>query len=408
MASEQARLAAEIAPRLSELAAALRTGGVRCGVDQLLLAHRVLAEVEPTRAMTRAALRCALCRSPEDHAVFERAFVAVFGAESTVIPSERPADAGRAEGERLPGASGSNAEAQSRRRAVDARELGDRTHGEAEGEPLASPAQWSPVEIERERSFRDYGERERVRARPYLRHLALALPTRMSASLETVASRGRMLDTRGTIRGALSSGGDPLDLRWLSPARTQRRLVFVCDLSGSMAPYARMVLEYVHAIARAGRGVEAFCFATTLERITHEIRDRDVDRAIARAEQRLPGRAGGTRIGAAIASLNREHRGPLGRGAIVAILSDGWDRGEPELLAREMARLRRTAHRVLWLDPNVGGAGYEPLTRGMREALPHVDRLLPGDTLRALEALAEALRQGLPETTSRARLRRPA
>jgi uncharacterized protein with von Willebrand factor type A (vWA) domain len=159
-----------------------------------------------------------------------------------------------------------------------------------------------------------------------------------------------------------------------------------------MAPFAAMGLEYVHAVLRAGARAEAFCFGTRLTRVTAELRAADGATALASAEAKAADRAGGTRIGAAIAALNREHRHRLGRGAVVVILSDGWDRGEPGLLAAEMAHLRRGAYAVLWLDPHLAEPAYEPLTRGMRESLPSVRASFAGDRLSGLAALTDAAR----------------
>jgi uncharacterized protein with von Willebrand factor type A (vWA) domain len=176
--------------------------------------------------------------------------------------------------------------------------------------------------------------------------------------------------------------------------------VLVCDVSGSMAPYARMLLQYVQANVAARSRVEAFAFGTQLTRITRELATgggRDPDAALARAAGAAGDWSGGTRIGSAIAELNRVHGRRIGRGAMVVVLSDGWDRGEPEELAAEMARLRRCAYRVVWLNPLAADPRYEPLTRGMRAALPHVDRLLPGNSLRSLEQLADLMEQGAAE-----------
>jgi uncharacterized protein with von Willebrand factor type A (vWA) domain len=186
-----------------------------------------------------------------------------------------------------------------------------------------------------------------------------------------------------------------VERRWREPALRPRRLVLVCDVSGSMTPYARMLLQYLQAAVAAHRRVEAFAFGTRLTRITRELAERDPDRALERAAEAVEDWSGGTRIGEALATLNREHGRRLGRGAVVVLLSDGWDRGEPELLAAEMARLRRSAHRVIWLNPLKAHPGYEPLARGMVAALPHADHFLAGSSLRSLEELAALLGEGL-------------
>jgi uncharacterized protein len=193
------------------------------------------------------------------------------------------------------------------------------------------------------------------------------------------------------VRASLRTGGEPVQRHWRAPSERPRPVVLVCDVSGSMAPYARMLLQYLHACVAARRRVEAFAFGTRLTRITNELAGRDHDRALERASAAVLDFAGGTRIGAALAELNRAHGRRLGRGAVVVILSDGWDRGEPEPLSAEMARLRRSAHRLVWLNPLAAHSGYEPLTRGMRAAIPHTDRMLPGNSLASLEELAVML-----------------
>ena len=158
-----------------------------------------------------------------------------------------------------------------------------------------------------------------------------------------------------------------------------------------MAPYARMLLMYLQACVAARARVEAFVFGTRLTRVTRELAGRDPDRALGRAAEAVSDWSGGTRIGEALAELNRVHGRRIGRGALVVILSDGWDRGDPEQLGEEMARLQRCAHRVVWLNPLAADPRYEPLTRGMRAALPYVDRLLPGNSIASLEALADLM-----------------
>jgi uncharacterized protein with von Willebrand factor type A (vWA) domain len=170
-------------------------------------------------------------------------------------------------------------------------------------------------------------------------------------------------------------------------------VVLVCDVSGSMTPYARMLLQYMHASVAARRRVEAFAFGTRLTRITHELGGRDHDRALERASEAVTDFSGGTRIGDALATLNRDHGRRVGRGAVVVILSDGWDRGDPEQLQVEMARLRRSAHRLVWLNPLAAHPEFAPLTRGMRAAIPHTDELLAGNSLASLEQLAVILEE---------------
>ena len=160
-----------------------------------------------------------------------------------------------------------------------------------------------------------------------------------------------------------------------------------------MAPYARMLLQYMHACVAARRRVEAFAFGTRLTRITNELSGRDHDTALERAAAAVHDFSGGTRIGGALAELNRVYGRRLGRGSVVVILSDGWDRGDPGLLGSELARLRRSAHRLIWLNPLAAHPDYEPLTRGMRASVPYVDEFLAGNSLQSLFELATLLEE---------------
>ena len=251
-----------------------------------------------------------------------------------------------------------------------------------------------PVRVERGGAAAGEGLRastatqERALARLLLARLARRAPQRVSRRTRPTRRRRDVHDLRATVRASLRHGGELLERRYREPAQRPRRLVLVCDVSGSMTPYARMLLQYMQASVTARTRVEAFVFGTRLTRVTRELAGRDPDRALARAAEHVTDWSGGTRIGAALAELNREHGRRIGRGAIIVVLSDGWDRGDPDVLAAEMARLRRCAYRVLWLNPLAADPRYEPLTRGMQAALPHVDHLLPGNSIASLEALA--------------------
>jgi uncharacterized protein with von Willebrand factor type A (vWA) domain len=213
---------------------------------------------------------------------------------------------------------------------------------------------------------------------------------RRSRRLRASHRRGHRPDLQRTVRASLRHGGEPVERHWRAPGLAPRPVVFVVDVSGSMAPYARMLLQYVQAAVAARRRVEAFALGTRLTRVTRELHTKDVDRALQRAIAATDF-GGGTRIGDGLAELNRVHGRRLGRGAVVVVLSDGWDRGDPGTLGAEMARLARTAHRVVWLNPLKARPGYEPLARGMGAALPHVDAFLEGHSLRSLEDLAVLL-----------------
>jgi len=207
--------------------------------------------------------------------------------------------------------------------------------------------------------------------------------------------RGTRLDMRNTFRQNLRHGGEPL--RLARRTRKTKRLPFVilCDISGSMERYARVLLQFIYAISSELDRVESFVFSTRLTRITRQLQTRDVDTALDEAAHAVHDWAGGTRIGAALRAFNYDWaRRVLGQGAVVLIISDGWDRGDVDLLAREMDRLHRSCHRLIWLNPLLGSANYEPLVRGIQAALPHIDDFLPVHNLASLEQLAALLQSG--------------
>jgi uncharacterized protein with von Willebrand factor type A (vWA) domain len=363
--------------RLAALAAALRAQGARVGVGELLSAHRALLAVDcASPADARLALRAALCSGRTDLERFERAFAEVFApARPAGDPAAPLAELGTIERAALPRAG----------------VAGDGVR-EVPGKPTPVPAAWSEVEILRTKDFAAYTQAESALARELIAQLARRAPTRLSRRTRPAARRrGHRPDVKRMLRASLRTGGEPVHRHWRAPSERPRPVVLVCDVSGSMAPYARMLLQYLHACVAARRRVEAFAFGTRLTRITNELSGRDHDRALERAASAVVDFAGGTRIGAALAELNRAHGRRLGRGAVVVIVSDGWDRGDPDLLAAEMASLRRSAHRLIWLNPLAAREGFEPLTRGMRAAIPHTDRLLPGNSLASLEELAVML-----------------
>ncbi len=376
---DAALLSAGVSASLSQLAALMRAGGAHVGVGDLLAAHRALAAVDAAeRDEAFYALRAALCSSHADMAVFAEAFAVAFSTPQDEL--EDPlAELGHIERAALP------------RLGIPAE-----TPTTAEVDAVPTPAAYSEEELLREKDFALYTDSERAVARRLLVRLAQRAPQRLSR--RTVPSRRRreVHDLRATIRLSLRHGGEFVERRYRAPAVRPRRLVLVCDVSGSMAPYARMLLMYMQASVAARARVEAFVFGTRLTRVTRELAGRDPDRALRRAAEAVSDWSGGTRIGEALATLNRVHGRRIGRGSVVVILSDGWDRGDPDELTAEMARLRRCAHRVVWLNPLAADPRYEPLTRGMQAALPHVDHLIPGNSLASLEALAELMEEGVP------------
>jgi len=199
-------------------------------------------------------------------------------------------------------------------------------------------------------------------------------------------------DLRRTVRAALRTEGEPIRRHFRTPATRFRRVVLLLDVSGSMEPYARALLRFVQAAVAGRRRIEAFALGTRLTRITRELGTRDPDEALRKAAERVVDWSGGTRLGDGLRRFNEEWgvRG-MARGAVVVILSDGWDRGDPVELAEAMQRLARVAHRVVWVNPLKVTPGYAPLARGMAAALPYVDRFVEGHSLAAMEQLADVL-----------------
>jgi uncharacterized protein with von Willebrand factor type A (vWA) domain len=353
----------------------MRVQGSRVGVGEVLAGARCLEAVDPaSREEVRLALRAVMCSHHSDLDRFELAFASVFGAEQSLDGDDPLADLGQIERPALPNMG-----------------MPDPGIGAPEPDAEPVPAAWSEMELLREKDFAHYTVAEARAAREMIARLARRHPVRLSRRTRPSRRRGHMPDLRQTVRASLRTGGEPLYRRWRTPSTRPRQLVLICDVSGSMAPYSRMLLQYLHACVAARRRVEAFVFGTRLTRVTHELGGRDHDLALDRAAAAVTDFSGGTRIGAALAELNRVHGRRLGRGAVVVILSDGWDRGDPGQLEAEIGRLRRAAYRLVWLNPLAAHPDYEPLTRGMRAAVPHTDQLLAGNSLASLEQLAAIL-----------------
>jgi uncharacterized protein len=261
----------------------------------------------------------------------------------------------------------------------------------AEGDETSLRLVASAMEILRGKSFAYLSDEERQRVHKLIRTLTIQVP--IERTRRTRASRsGSTLDLRRTLRRSLRTQGEPFERAWRTRRTRRRPLVLILDVSGSMAPYSRALLQFGYAAMAAGRRVEVFCFGTRLTRVTRVLRTKDPDRAMHEIGRIVADWEGGTRIGESLKTLldGWSQRAAL-RGAVVVLCSDGLERGDPELLRRQMARLRRLAYRVVWANPLKGSPRYEPLARGMAAALPSVDVFLSGHNLESLEALAEAL-----------------
>lgn len=250
---------------------------------------------------------------------------------------------------------------------------------------------FSASEALRKKDFSQFSPEEIARARRLMERMHWKLGTRKTRRRER-ARRGEFIDQRTMLRSSMRHGGVPIQLKYRRRREKMRPLVLICDISGSMDRYSRILLQFVHTLETGLDNVEVFVFGTRLTRITRELRKRNVDRAIEDVVNAVDDWSGGTRIGEAIREFNyRWSRRVLRSNATVVMISDGWDRGDPYLLGEEMARLQRSCRRLIWLNPLLGAPGYQPLTQGIRAALPYVDYFMPIHNLQSLEALADLL-----------------
>lgn len=261
---------------------------------------------------------------------------------------------------------------------------------DAEGEAAISIVA-SAVEVLREKSFAELTEEERRRVALMIRRLAVRVPTRRTRRFRPAAT-GSRFDVKRTLRRSLRTHGEPFHRAWRDRRSRARPLVLILDVSGSMTPYARALMQFAFAAMAAGRRVEVFCFGTRLTRVTRTLRTKDPDHAMHEVGKLVQDWEGGTRIGASLKSLLDEwsQRTAL-RGSVAVLCSDGLERGDPDLLRDQMARLRRVVHRLVWVNPLKGSPRYEPLARGMAAALPSIDVFLPGHNLESLEELSRVL-----------------
>ena len=350
----------------------LREAGLEVGPGRIADALSALDEVDIGRQDdVYWSLRTTLVTRFEEIEPFDRAFNAWF-LGTPVFPPTRVRDAAAVRSR-----SGGRA---------DPIRGGDRR----DQQPERLEVGWSAAEVLRRRDFASMTPEEFSRARALMSELATVRPRRRSRRLRS-HPRGRALDLRRLARRSLATGGEPIARSFRRRIDVSRRLVILCDISGSMEAYTRGLLLFMHAAVEAGR-VEVFAFGTRLTRLTTELRTRDPEQALAAAAASVVDWASGTLIGASLKNFNDEWgRRAMSRGAVVVIVSDGWERQDPALVGREMSRLARSAYAVVWVSPLKGNLDYQPLSAGIRAALPHVDRFLPGHNIASLEDLAEVL-----------------
>ena len=379
-----------ILPNLLRFAEVLRRLGLDAGPASVLEMVRATEHIHiGRRAEFYQAARSIFVHRRQDLPIFDEAFQVFWRKPNTARSGMDLRSMGEQRRFRRPQVSAGQDEPMD-----DALALG----GEADDDSVSlidMTQTYSAREVLRQKDFAQFSGQEVAEARRMMAALRWDLGRRRTRRM--VPGHGSGIDVRRTLRRSLQYGGEMLDLAERGPKSRSRSLTLICDVSGSMERYTRMLLHFIHTIA-AGQPLEAFLFATRLTRITRQLRYRSIDQAITEVSRAVPDWAGGTRIGDAVKAFNYQWLRRTLRGqSIVMIISDGWDRGEPELLARETSRLQRSCHRLIWLNPLLGSPDYQPLTQGMQAALPYVDDFLPVHNMNSLQSLADHLGNIGPE-----------
>lgn len=351
------------------LVARLRTLGVTAPVGSTIAFATALAEVGAARRQDAYwAGRATLVHDPADVAAYDDAFRSTFGAVSEDADTTPELDVTLLiDGD------------EDREGATDGIEVGP-----------SITLRWSAQEALVDKDFAACSPEELAEAQVLMAGLRVAAAP-VAARRRRPARRGE-LDLGATHRRALRTAGEPIQLAHRARGSRARSLILLCDVSGSMEPYARVLVRFGHVAVSGRRRTEVFTLGTRCTRITRELRSHDADAALASATAAVQDWSGGTRLGEGLRSFNDGWgvRG-LARGAVVVILSDGWDRGDADLLGEQMGRLSRVAHQTVWVNPLMAQPGFAPIAGGMAAALPYVDRLVEGHSLRSLAALAEGL-----------------
>jgi len=384
----------DLPPLAGALGRRLHEAGVAVTPERSVGFARALTLVRPvSRRRLYWTARAAFVTDDAQVAAFDRVFGSVFGNPASdgevdlddaartaaAPPDERP----RSEHATASGETGASLSA-----------APPRTGGEDEqaAEVDVPLAMASDEERLAGKSFDALEPHELARLYRLMSRLELETPLRRTRRYER-GRRGRHTDLRRTLRASLRTGGEPIRLARRQRRLERRRLVMLCDISGSMEPYARAYLQFLTCAAGSGPNAEAFAFATRLTRLTRALASRHPERAIQRAAAAAPDWSSGTRIGDALKEFNDRHgRRGMARGAVVVILSDGWERGDPALVGRQMQRLSLLTHRIVWVNPRVSASAFSAEAGGMRAALPYCDALVSGHSFDALAQVVEAIR----------------
>lgn len=390
------------------LATALHREGVPTTPERAARFARALVLLPPTDAARLYwTARVALVSDRAQLPAFDRVFAGVFGGG--LDPADSRGEKTAPPPVQVPAPSRSRSSAPSDGTAPPA---GDPAPGRPGDDPGgANPdreallAAASPDERLRSTAFAELTAAEVAAARRLVRTIALDTPPRRTRRTRASSRAGDRVDLRRSVRRAQRTGGDPVRLMHRRRRTRPRRLVLLCDVSASMEPHTRAFLTVLHGAVLEARA-EAFVFSTRLTRLTRSLRGRDADAALRRAAAAAPDWAGGTRLGESLRRFVADHgRRGMARGAVVVIVSDGWDGGDPELVAEQMARLRRLAYRIVWVNPRKAAPGFAPLVGGMAAALPYCDAFASGHSVAALAEVVAAVREDRGRVEQRGRPR---
>ena len=385
------------------LARCLREFGLSASVDSEHTFLNSLALVDMRdRAQMFWAGHAAFVKGPDQLPIYEAVFERFWDGQPLVL-EERGSEHGESDarmmgshhgGEALPQFGGEGRKAAP----LDGEaNRADREIPNAEGDDGTSHPQygvlaaWSAEETPSTREELEYEEDELLAMRYLADEIKRQAPERRSRRARPSAT-GNRFDVRGTVRESLATDGEAFRLSFSAPTLRPRRLVFICDVSGSMDKYSRVLLASLKAAIGAARKAEAFVFATQLTRLTKSLSGHDLEQALHKARGAIPDWSGGTRIGQTLSTFNATYgRRGFSRGAIVIVVSDGWDRGDPEVLAAEARRLQLQARRLVWINPRPLTIDQQPLAIGMRAAMPYIDDFVPGTDPRAVAGLAQLI-----------------
>jgi uncharacterized protein with von Willebrand factor type A (vWA) domain len=355
----------------------LRAVGLEVHLGRLLDIAEALQHVDlGARDDVYHTCRALLVHRRDDLAMFDRAFASFWRVhgDGLRLTRRRPGEDSRAEDQRA----GTRGSAETPGVALDLAELES---------PANTLQTWSDAATLAHKDFAEFTPDEIALARVALDRLEWTPGERRTR--RWVRGRGPRVDLKRALAHSVRTGGDVFKLPERRRRLRPRPVVLLCDVSGSMDRYSRMLLHFAHALGRRHRRVEAFVFSTDLTIVTRALRHRRLDEAVLAVSRSVPGWSGGTRIGEALAQFHRRwRRRALHGGPVVLLISDGWDRGDPVILREQVRRLQRSCHRLIWLNPLIGTLDYAPLTRGLQAALPFVDDFLPARTLTNLADLA--------------------